>query len=141
MKKHLLIITGILLFALYMSSGCKKDDDNDTNEYLIQIDSIQIPDTIDFGSLLDVDFYGLVGTTDCHAFSRFEQLEPVASDPQNSIRIQTLGVYNDNGNCQSQDVYMNPATLQIAGMFAGNFLVLAVQPDGTIMTATCYVRE
>lgn len=140
MRNHLLIIVSILFLLVYFSSGCKKDEDSN-NEYLIKIDSIKMADTIDFGEVLDVEFYGLIGDTDCHKFSRFEQVEPVAGDPQNSIRMKTYGIKEDKDNCQPQMVYMNPVTLQISGMFAGEFRLLAVQPDGSVMTAICFVKE
>ncbi len=141
MRKHLLIITSILLLVVYFSTGCKKDDENQTNEFLIQVDSLKMADTVDFGSILDVDFYGLIGTNDCYKFSKFQQVESIASDPENSLRVQTFGKIEDNGNCQAGLVYMNPVTLQISGMLKGNFRLLALQPDGTVMTAVCYVRE
>jgi hypothetical protein len=140
MRNSILIIVSVLLLVVYFSTGCKKEEDT-TNEFLVKIDSIQMADTIDFGSALDVNFFGLIGTNDCYSFSRFEQVQAVVGDPDNSIRIQTYGKFEDNGNCQPATVYMNPVTLQITGMFAGTFRVLAIQPDGTILTAVCYVKE
>lgn len=138
------IIPAILVLAitslLYFSTGCKKDE-NTTNEFVIQIDSLRMPDTIAFGSQLDIKFYGLIGTNDCYDFKEFEEVAPNVGDPQNSIKIKTWGIYQDSGNCQAQTVYMNPATLQLTGMAAGTFRVNAIQPNGTIMTATTYVKE
>ena len=140
MRNYLLIIASLLLIVIYSTTGCKKEE-NSTNEFLIQIDSLKMADTIDFGSALDVNFFGLIGTNDCYKFSKFQQVDNVIGDPQNTIRVQTYGKIEDSGDCVAGIVYMNPATLQITGMFAGTFTVLALQPDGTVMTATCFVKE
>jgi hypothetical protein len=100
-----------------------------------------MPDTITFGDILKVDFYGLIGNNSCYTFSRFNQLQSGGSDPANSTRMELLGIFQDNGNCQAQDVYMNPVTANISGLIAGNFTLLVVQPDGTVMTGTCFVDE
>ena len=140
MRKYILIITSILILVVYLSTGCKKEDDPNT-EFVILVDSLRMPDTVSFGSMLEIDFYGLVGTNDCYTFSRIEQLESTTVDPQNSIRFQLYGDYVDNGNCQAGLVYMNPVTTTLSGMFAGTFTVVVQQPDGTLMTGFTYVKE
>jgi hypothetical protein len=140
MRKNILIITSILLLVVYFSTGCKKDEDTNS-EFRIQIDSLKMPDTINFGNVLNVDFYGLIGDNSCYTFSKFNQLQSGASDPANSMRMEVLGIYQDDGNCQAQQVYMSPATASITGLLAGEFVMLAVQPDGSVMTGTCFVKE
>lgn len=139
MNKYILIITSILILIIYFSTGCKKEETS--SEFVIQADSLKMPDTIQFGTTLDVDFYGLVGTNDCYTFSRIAQLESVLVDPNNSMRVQLYGDYTDNGNCQAGLVYMNPLNYQVTGMFAGTFTVLVQQPDGSVMTGSTYVKE
>lgn len=140
MRKYILIITSILVLAVYLSTGCKKEDDTNT-EFIILVDSLRMPDTVSFGSMLEIDFYGLVGTNDCYTFSQVKQLESTSVDPQNSIRFQLYGDYVDNGNCQGGGVYMNPVTTTLSGMLPGTFAVLVQQPDGTVMTGFTYVEE
>jgi hypothetical protein len=140
MRNYLLIIASMLILIVYLSTGCKKDEDTNT-EFRIQVDSLKMPDTITVGDVLSVDFYGLVGDNSCYNFSRFNQLQSGAADPANSMRMELLGIFQDNGNCQAQDVYMNPVTANITGIVAGDFALLVVQPNGSVMTGTCHVKE
>ncbi len=75
MKKNTFIISVFLVMAgiLVWSSGCNKDDDP-SPDFLIKIDSIVYPDTIQLTDTLSVKFYGEVGPDGCYEFNRFEQV-------------------------------------------------------------------
>ena len=142
MKKNLVIISAIFIMAglLIWSTGCKKDE-NPNNEFLIQIDSIVHPDTIQLTDTLSVKFYGEVGPNGCYSFNRFERMDLASGDPASAIKIKTWGKYEDNGNCTQQIVYLDGAEIGINGFIKGTFSILVIQPDGSIMTGLVYVKE
>jgi len=142
MKKNLVIISAIFVMAglLVWSTGCKKDD-NSSKDFLIQIDSIVYPDTIQLTDTLNVKFYGTVGTDGCYSFNRFEKVDLANDDPASAIKFKVWGKYEDTGNCTQQIVYLDGAEIGINGFIKGAFSILVIQPDGTIMTGLVYVKE
>ena len=141
MKKNILVISVILVITgLVWSTGCKKDDDTGS-DFLIQIDSIVLPDTIQFGDTLHVKFYGMVGPDGCYKFDHFEQVPPVTGDLENSMKFKVWGRHEDTGNCNQQIVYLNGAEITINGLSKGPFFVFVIQPDGMVMSGVVYVKE
>ncbi|RLD42438.1 MAG: hypothetical protein DRI89_07285 [Bacteroidetes bacterium] len=141
MKKNTLIISVILVMTglLVWSTGCKKDETNP--DFLIQIDSIVMPDTIHVTDTLLVKFYGVIGPDGCYKFDRFENAALEGNDPANSMKFKIWGKHEDTGNCNQQIVYLDGAEVGINGFIKGIFNVLVVQPDGTIMVSSVYVKE
>ncbi|MCF6170446.1 MAG: hypothetical protein L3J66_05650 [Bacteroidales bacterium] len=142
MKKNLTIISATFIMAglLIWSTGCKKDE-NTSNEFLIHIDSIVHPDTIQVTDKLTVKFYGEVGTNGCYSFNRFEKVDLSNDDPTIAIKFKVWGKYEDTGNCTQQIVYLDGAEVGINGFTKGAFSILVIQPDGSIMTGLVYVKE
>ena len=142
MKKNTLLISVVLLMAglLVWSSGCKKDD-GPNPDFLIQIDSIVMADTIELSDTLLVKFYGVVGPNGCYKFDRFEQLNLGDNDPANSVKLQVWGKHEGNDNCFDQIVYLDGTELLINGFAKGDFRILVRQPDETIMVGLVYVKE
>lgn len=142
MKKHTLLLSAILLMAglLVWTSGCKEDD-GPQPDFLIKIDSIVFADTIQTTDTLSVKFYGEIGPNGCYQFNRFEQVGLNGGDPLNSIKFQVWGRYEDTGNCTDAISYMNGNEIGINGFVTGNYNILVVQPDGSIMSGLVYVKE
>ena len=142
MKKNTLIISVILVMTglLIWSSGCKKDE-GPSPDYLIQIDSIVFADTISLSDTLSVKFYGVVGPNNCYSFNKFERVDLGQNDPANSMKIKVWGKQEDTGNCNDQPVYLDGAKILINGFAKGNFHILVIQPDETIMIGSGYVKE
>ena len=65
-----LIITTILGYMIILPGCVKFDDDNNEQEtyFLINVDSIDLADTITTSDTLFISFYGTVGTTGCYSF-------------------------------------------------------------------------
>ena len=137
MKKFAIPAMAILLAGLLTwTTGCKKDD-NATTEFVIKIDSIVLPDTINRIDTLKVEFYGLVGNNGCYKFDRIEQVDA----KEKSMRFKVWGKYEEQENCPNQIVYLDDVAVTIHGLFPGIFSVFVVQPDGSIMTSLVYVEE
>ncbi len=132
----LLVLTGILVW----STGCKKDD-NGPSEFQVLLDSILYQDTIQKTDTLNVKFYGYLGASSCYEFSRIERVSLSANDPPSAIKFKVWGKFEDTGNCADVESYLNGAAVAVTGFIPGNFNILVMQPDGTIMTGLVYVKE
>lgn len=62
----------VLLSGSVAIVSCTSDNQVFTEEYLIKIDSISLPDSVALQSRFDVSFYGIIGYNGCSRFLRFE---------------------------------------------------------------------
>jgi len=76
--KYLFYIT-ILIFGGYLVSCSKADPTAETREFVIKVDSIQLPDRIALNQRLDVKFFGTIGHNGCYSFADFIVLEDSSS--------------------------------------------------------------
>lgn len=137
MNKHIFTAFAIIISLTVMIwSGCKKDDGPKIEEYIIQIDSIIHPDTINFGSDLNIKFYGLIGPDGCYAFDRLEPKYDVGE-----LAVTSWGKHTFLKNCTEQLVYMNGNTLLVSSIPAGDLTIKAIQPDGSSITQNIFVKE
>jgi len=116
-------------------SGCKNDGPA-TEEYIIQIDSIVHPDTINFGVDLSIMFYGPIGPDGCYAFDRMDP-EYVEGE----LSVTTFGIHTDNDVCTQAAVYMNGNELRVSEVPAGDLTIKAIQPDGSSITQSVFIKE
>ncbi|MBC8321112.1 MAG: hypothetical protein H8E34_10345 [Bacteroidetes bacterium] len=133
------IFTALAVFfslIILIWTGCKKDTGPDTVQFIIQIDSIVHPDTINFGEDLSIKFYGLIGTDGCHSFDRFEP-----EYTQGELAVTSWGVRIIDEACTQQMVYMNGSTLLVSDVPAGNLIIKAIQPDGSSIIQSVFVKE
>lgn len=136
MKKHTISIIVISIISLLIAfSGCKKSDP-DTEEYIIQIDSIIHPDTISFGESLEIKFYGVVGSNGCYAFYKFE---PVYTNA--TLSVTTWGILTNDDMCTEEIPYIVGETLMVNNMPAGEMTIDIIQADGYDFTSSVYVTE
>ena len=128
--------TIVLSLLILVWSGCKKDNGPDTEEYIIQVDSIIHLDTITFGEDLSIKFYGVVGPNGCYEFDR---LEP--SYTEGELAITCWGIQTMESICTEQLVYMNGQQLLVSEMPLGNTIIKAIQPDGSSISQNVFVKE
>lgn len=64
------LIVTVLFSAVLLS--CSREKHVFLEEYLIKIDSISMPDSVNLQSRFDVAFYGIIGSDGCSRFLRFE---------------------------------------------------------------------
>jgi len=135
----LVTITIVLILSsvVYLTSGCKKDNEPDSVEYVIKVDSIVHPDTIKVGEKLEVYFYGVVGPNDCYEFLRF-----VPGFGPNAINFTLYGLQTLRSDCEGDPIYMNGGGVALQDMTVGDWSIQVNQPDGVqpIMSSV-YVRE
>ena len=128
MNKNILTTLAILIsITVLIWSGCKKDDGPETKRYIIQIDSIVHPDTVNFGSEINIKFYGLIGTNGCYAFA-----EMIPEYIEGELRVVSWGIHTFEDDCTQALVYMNGHELIVSEVPAGEFII----KEGRIQTDT-----
>ena len=69
------------------------NDLSSINDYLIEVDSINAPDSVISDKPFDVIFFGIVGLNTCQMFKTFN-----ISYNDNDVNIEAWGTDNSNGN-------------------------------------------
>jgi hypothetical protein len=142
MKKNVFTAFAVALSVLVFSwSGCDNNNGPDTEEFIIQIDSIVHADTITLGETLSIKFYGRVGPNGCYAFDRLvpEYMQIDASTGE--LATTAFGIQTFQDLCPDQEVYLNGSELVVSDIPAGNLIVKALQPDGSAITQQVFVKE
>jgi len=129
----LLSISILSLFVIF--SGCKSDDP-DTEEYIIYIDSIIHPDTINSGEDLAIKFYGVIGENGCYEFDRFVPVYTTGN-----LSITTYGIHTFSDMCTEILPMLNGQTLLVSDIAAGDITIEAVQSVDSTIVHTVFVRE
>ena len=137
MKKQILIKSTIIL-SLFMLiwSGCKKDSSPEIETFIIHIDSIIHADTINFGDNLIIKFYGKIGPDGCYSFN-----EIAPEYITGTLSVTCWGKHTYESVCTQDTVYMVGKTLQVSEMPVGKTIIEAIQPDGTSISQSVYVKE
>lgn len=136
MKKNI-IITSLfsLLLSLIIFSGCKNNDSN-TEEYIIHIDSITHADTIGFGVDLPIKFYGVIGSDGCYAFNNFEVYYS-----NSTLSVTSWGIHTKSDMCTQAIPYLDGETLLVSDIPEGEMTIEIVQEDGTSFTQSVFVKK
>ncbi len=139
MKKLIFGLMGSGLIAiLILTGGCKLESSNPNySEFAIQVDSIQHPDTIAIGKMLNIKFYGTIGPSECYSFSRFSG---VVNGQQ--IDIAVLGKYKNGQNtCATVMQYLNGDSLGVTLVSSGKYVIHVMQPTPPDIYDTVYVSK
>ena len=125
-----LIITTILGYMIFFT-GCVKFEEEEEQEtyFLIEVDSINLADTITTSDTLFISFYGTVGTTSCYSFYQF-----CAETVMDTINIEVWGMLAPGENCDSGLVYLEGEQLNVYDFYEGTYFMHVYQPDGSLLT-------
>jgi len=142
MKKNIFTAFAIAFSLLvFIWSGCDKNNDPKTEEFIIQIDSIVHADTITVGETLSIKFYGKVGPNGCYAFDRLVPEYIQIDATTGELATTAFGIQTFKDLCPDQEVYLNGSELIVSEMLPGNLVVKAMQPDGSAITQNVFVKE
>ncbi len=136
MKNLTLLITAFSIIMTLFWTGCKKDSSPDTETFIIEVDSIVHPDTINFGENLDIKFYGYIGPDGCYAFDKL-----VPEYTTGTLTVTCYGIHTFEDICTQAIVYMNGSTLQVSEMPIGSTELKIIQPDGSSLSHDVFVKE
>ena len=139
MKKTAITVIIVVLSVLTtLWSGCDNDNGPDTEWFIIHIDSIVHVDTITFGEILSIKFYGVIGPDGCYAFDRLSPEYIQIDATTGELTTTAFGIRTFEDVCPQDSVYMNGSELLVSDIPLGNLEIKAMQPDGT-STITQYV--
>jgi hypothetical protein len=142
MKKSVITVTVVVLSVLAtLWSGCDNNNDPNTEEFIIQIDSVVHVDTINFGEILSINFYGEVGPDKCYAFKELVPEYIIISDTEGELTVTSFGLHTFKDICLTGEVYMNGSELAVSDIPAGNLVINAIQPDGTSISQNVFIKE
>jgi len=128
MKKiRTFLIASLIICFLGHFSSCQKDEDYEY--FLIQVDSVSIPETILANQSFEFEFFGYIGHNGCYNFSEF------VSEKQNkTILVEAQGKLNVKSTiCSDVMVGLNGEKLILVLNEKGNYNLKIKQPDGTFL--------
>lgn len=122
-------IIAILGYMSFSTSCLNLEDEEQESFFMIMVDSILKPDTIDTNDTLSLKFYGTVGNDGCHQFHQFN-----AFHEEDTINVEVWGVLYPGDNCTTQMVYLEGEKLNIFNFDEGDYAIKINQPDGSLLT-------
>ncbi|MBE9512060.1 MAG: hypothetical protein IMY71_14420 [Bacteroidetes bacterium] len=125
-----LIIITILGYLIFFTSCVKFDEEEEQDTYfIVEVDSIDLTDTITTADTLFISFYGTVGNNSCYSFSHF-----YPQTNEDTINVEVWGKLAPGENCDSGLVYLEGEQLNIINFDEGTYFVHVKQPDGSLLT-------
>ena len=124
-KTTTIILVLIIGSFIYFSTGCKKDNEPETVESIMLVDSIQHLDTIKSGEVFEVLFYGPIGPNNCYSFSRF-----VPAFGLDAMNFTLYSLETKRDDCEGGEVYLNGQGVGITDMTPGVWSIQVNQPEG-----------
>jgi hypothetical protein len=115
-----LIISG--LFAT-----CETKPEN--GYYLIEVDSISVPNDLFAGVPFEISFYGIISYNGCSRFSHFNQAQvgdEIIQEAWKEVDLQAIV-------CPTVMVYLNGQKLDYTVNLPGDYLIKIRQPNYTFM--------
>lgn len=107
--------------------------------FVIDVDSIRVPETVEYGEVIPVQLYGTIGQNDCYSFCAFE-----SSREGHLVRITAYWLCNTT----SDDCYGGTVPLReeyrietSANWLYGYIDIEVQQPDCSILTGSVHVGE
>ncbi len=139
MKKIKLFPVAIIVMVLFTFSfwGCNPNNTDipSYTTFVIRIDSIQYPSSIFMERNLTIKFYGTIGTDGCYTFSNFS---PTFKDKK--INVTVYGRHINKTTCNQSIPYLNGATLDVAKLDTGMYIIHVIQPSPPDIYDTVYVK-
>ena len=134
MKTQGRIFTAALLLLLSLSLfNCDKDTET---QFVIQVDSIQVADTVVAGENLRIDFFGTIGPNGCYSFSHDE-----TDFVQTTISIKLWGKNSGEGDCPDVVVKLDGMYMDVNFDSSGSYTIQIVQPDNSKLLKTVIVLD
>jgi hypothetical protein len=117
-----------IIATSYLITSCNTKN-RTSYSYLIQVDSIHVPDNITAKTAFEVDFYGFVGPSGCYFFESFNQSLTTTND----IMMEVWGRYESETEiCPTVLVYLDRHA-DITISTAGTYNIKIRQPDNTYL--------
>ena len=121
------LIKGIIIPASFivLAGSCAMQTET-IEPYMIKIDSLYAPDTVNVKYVFTIELFGYVGPNKCYAYDKAYQ----TTTDQNEIVIEAWGKYSYYGDPCIEEIVMMDAEFEMSVSKAGNFIIKGVQPNG-----------
>jgi hypothetical protein len=129
----------LVVFSIVAIASCNKGGKTNSEEYLIQVDSIQVADTVNLGSKFSVVFFGIIGYDGCSSFSRF-----IAERETGRYKLQVVGKRKTGPNiaCPEYLPMLDGEKLELLADSSGVLKIEIVNPGlNQILSKEIFVRN
>lgn len=127
-KTRLYLLFILVILSLVGFFSCLKDSNN-TNDFLIRVDSVKAPEIVTSGIPFDIQFFGTIGFDDCTSLLNINQVII-----ENDINIEALGRFEyKNRTCNSTLVTLNGIKLSIKLSVPGVYRLLIAEPENSTL--------
>jgi len=134
-NKSYILLLSILIVSLSFSACHLESDTN--NDFLIKVDSIHTPEIINSGKPFNLVFYGTIGFNECYTLTNFD-----LGYNGNDINIQAWGTFNyKEGKCPEGIVTINGQELRIMVQLPGDYRIVILEPDNSVLIKQITVVE
>ena len=133
MKYRLFIPIALILLAAISLMNCSK---NKETQFVVRVDSIVAPDTVDYNVAFDILFYGTIGNDGCHSYSHMDIFYE-----SNTLSLKVWGKNSGADECPNVTVLLDGLKLTINNIEAGDNSIEVTQPDDSKLTKDLYVRQ
>ena len=124
-----LIIFLSSLIMLSVLSSCEDENELNYEFFLIEVDSIQVPENISINEPFDISFSGTIGGNGCYQFSRFD-----TGKQGNDIIIKAWGRFNKSQRlCTSVIVSLDNEKLTYRIDEKGTYTIKVLQADNSFL--------
>ena len=122
----------LIIMASMVLVNCKK---NKETQFIIQVDSIVVADTITVGEELVIAFYGLIGNNGCYSFSHVED-----NSEGNVLAFTLYGKNSGADECPQVIVKLDGATITVTNLLQGAYTIEITQPNQTKLIEEFFVK-
>lgn len=121
--------------AVLLLAACGEGVFRESAEYLIEVDSIVVPEVVASNQPFTILFYGTVGPNDCFSFNRFRTQQQAQR-----LDVMVIGRYTSTGRCGPATPALTGEPLEVAPPFEDPFTIAILQPGGGSLTREVAVR-
>jgi hypothetical protein len=100
------------------------NDLSSSSDFLIKVDSINVPKSVNSETPFDIEFFGTIGFDGCTEFKTFNQIYD-----NNDITIEAWGTYNNQTKCPTVMVSLDGQKLNLTIYSRGVYTILIREPD------------
>lgn len=120
----------LLSAAVFILSSCTSTTEPDREKFIIDVDSISAPQSINLNDTLRIQFWGIIGSNGCYSFGNFE-----SNTSGEQLTITPWGYYTEAGACTDAIVELRGEEFKVVPEKKGTISIIISQPDEPITKA------
>lgn len=133
-KKNIAGLISVVILTCFLGS-CSLDSKT-VEPYLIQVDSIMAPDTVNPKTVFDIRLYGIVGPSSCYSL---EKAYVYVTD-QKEIQIEVRGRYQYDGVACAQAVVYLDTKVETNVPSSGIYTIKVLKQDNSFLEKKLVAR-